>query len=107
MWLFAIVQTVCLKLRGSLMIRMYIMMSRSRKSFLPISLTKSNNRFRKLRQESVLSKKETKYFTYQYRKSTNLGKLYLLPKIYRRIFAVPGRFVISNCGTTTEKHQKS
>ena len=33
----------------------------------------------------------------------NLGKLYLLPKIHKRLFNVPGRPVISNCGTPTEK----
>ena len=29
--------------------------------------------------------------------------MYLLPKIHKRLFDVPGRPVISNCGTTTEK----
>ena len=29
--------------------------------------------------------------------------MYLLPKIRKRLFDVPGRPVISNCGTTTEK----
>ena len=44
-----------------------------------------------------------KYFTYEYKKACNLGKLYLLPKIYKRLFNVPGRPVISNCGRPTEK----
>ena len=44
-----------------------------------------------------------KYFTYEYKKACNLGKLYLLPKIHKRLFNVPGRPVISNCGTPTEK----
>ena len=43
------------------------------------------------------------YFTYQYKKVTNLGKLYILPKIHKRLANVPGRSVISNCGTPTEK----
>ena len=30
-------------------------------------------------------------------------KLYFLPKIHKRLSAVPGRPVISNCGTPTEK----
>ena len=34
---------------------------------------------------------------------TDLGKLYLLPKIHKRFHNVPGRPVISNCGTPTEK----
>ena len=33
----------------------------------------------------------------------NLGKLYLLPKIHKRLSEVPGRPVISNCGAPTEK----
>ena len=36
-------------------------------------------------------------------KVSNLGKLYLLPKIHKRLHNVPGRPVISNCGTPTEK----
>ena len=32
-----------------------------------------------------------------------LGKLYFLPNIHNRLNAVPGRSVISNCGTPTEK----
>ena len=40
---------------------------------------------------------------YEYKKVTNLGKLYLLPKIHKRLYNVPGRPVISNCGTPTGK----
>ena len=29
--------------------------------------------------------------------------MYLLPKIHKRLYDVPGRPVISNCGTLTEK----
>ena len=32
-----------------------------------------------------------------------LGKFYLLPKIHKRLQNVPGRPVISNCGTATER----
>ena len=44
-----------------------------------------------------------KYFVYAYKNASNLGKLYFLPKIYKRLSNVPGRPVISNCGTPTEK----
>ena len=44
-----------------------------------------------------------KCITDQFEKTTNLGKVYLLPKIHKRISNVPGRPVISNCGTSTEK----
>ena len=32
-----------------------------------------------------------------------MGRLYLLPKIHKRLRNVPGRPVISNCGTSTER----
>ena len=32
-----------------------------------------------------------------------LGEFYLLPKIHKRLENVPGRPVISNCGTATDK----
>ena len=44
-----------------------------------------------------------KYFTYKYKKACNLGKMYLLPKIHKRLSDVSGRPVISNCGMPTEK----
>ena len=50
-----------------------------------------------------ITEKELKYFLYNYKNACNLGKLYLLPKIHKRLFNVPGRPVISNCGTPTEK----
>ena len=40
---------------------------------------------------------------YEYKKVTNLGKLYLLAKIHKRLYDIPGILVISNCGTLTEK----
>ena len=33
----------------------------------------------------------------------SLDKLYLVPKIYKQLFEIPGRPVITNCGTATEK----
>ena len=56
-----------------------------------------------LRRKNLITEKEFKYFSYQYKKSTNFGKMYLLPKIYKRLDNVPGCPVISNCGTPTEK----
>ena len=44
-----------------------------------------------------------KYFTFEFKKISNLGKMYLLPKIHKRLADVPGRPVISNCGAPTEK----
>ena len=67
-------------------------------------LVDSNNKdFKKLNSSGYISYKEMKYFTYEYKKACNLGKLYLLPEIHMRPFNVPGRPVIFNCGTPTEK----
>ena len=64
---------------------------------------KCNKMFRSLKSQGQITEKELKYFTYEYQKATNLGKMYLLPKIHKRLSNVPGRPVISNCGTPTEK----
>ena len=63
----------------------------------------SNKLFQNLKSKGKISNKQLKYFTYEYKKATNLGKLYLLPKIHKRLSNVPGRPVISSCGTPTEK----
>ena len=47
-----------------------------------------------------------KYFTYEFKKATNFGKLYLLSKRHKRLHNVPGRPVISNCGSPTEKYSE-
>ena len=63
----------------------------------------SNNIFISLRGEGKITEKQLKYFTIAHKKATNLTKIYLLPKIHKRLFNVPGRPFISNCGSTTEK----
>ena len=55
------------------------------------------------KQKGKITEKQLKYFTIEHKKATNLGKMYLLPKIHKRLYDVPGRPVISNCGTPTEK----
>ena len=57
-----------------------------------------NEMFSGLKRRGFITEKQPKYFTYEYRKATNL-----LPKIHKRLFNVPGGPVISNCGTPTEK----
>ena len=67
-------------------------------------LTETSNKiFRNLRNGGFITDKELKYFSFDHKRACNLGKLYLLPKIHKRLFNVPGRPVISNCGTPTEK----
>ena len=63
----------------------------------------SNKLFRNLKNKGGITKKELKHFTIDFKKATNLDKLYLLPKIYKPLFEVPGRPVISNCGTSMEE----
>ena len=59
--------------------------------------------FLNLKRKRSISEKEMNYFVYDYKNANNLGKLYFLPKIHKRLSNVPGRPVISNCGTPTEK----
>ena len=74
-----------------------------KKSDLVKLLENRNTMFQSLRRRNLITEKELKYFSYQCKKSTNFGKMYLLPKIRKRLDNVPGRPVISNCGTPTEK----
>ena len=64
---------------------------------------KSNGIFKGLKQKGKITEKQLKYFTVEHKKATNLGEMYLLPKIHKTLYDVPGRPVMSNCGTTTEK----
>ena len=64
---------------------------------------KNNKLFLDLRKEGFVTEKDLKYFLFDNKNSSNLGKFYLLPKIHKRLVNVPGRPVISNCGTPTEK----
>ena len=63
----------------------------------------SNKLFRNFKKKGSITEKELKYFTIKFKKATNLGKLYLIPKIHKRLESVPGRPVISNCVTPIEK----
>ena len=63
----------------------------------------SNRFFRNLKMKGHITEKELKYFSYEFKKSCNLGKLYLLPKIHKSLENVPGRPVTSNCSTPAEK----
>ena len=66
----------------------------------------SNKLFQNLKAKGKISDKQLKYFTYQYKKVSNLGKLYLLPKIHKRLANVPRRPEISSCGTLKPVMQK-
>ena len=67
-------------------------------------LIETSDKFlKKLNARGCISEKTLKYFPYEFKKTSNLGKLYLLPKIIKRLPDDPGRPVILNCGTPTEK----
>ena len=68
-------------------------------------LTETSNKvFSNLRGGGFITdKKELKYFSFDHERACNIGKLYHLPKIHKKLFNVPGRPVICDCGTTTEK----
>ena len=44
----------------------------------------SNRLFQNLKSKGKISDRQLKYFTYECKKVSNLGKLYLSPKIYKR-----------------------
>ena len=68
---------------------------------------KSNSSFKKLKIMGCISDKTSNYFIYEFKKATNLGKFYLLPKIHKSLENVPGGPIISNYGAPTEKASES
>ena len=52
----------------------------------------------------MLHKKDIdkKVMNYLIKKKPQLGQFYILPKVHKRTFIIPGRPVISNIGTATE-----
>ena len=51
----------------------------------------------------MISETKLKYFTYNFKKATNFGKLYFIPKIHKKLTNVPGTAIVSNCGTPDEE----
>lgn len=66
-------------------------------------LDDSDEMFKRLFSKKCISKEECKYFSCSFKKPLNLGKLYFLSKIDKKLYDVLDRPVISNCGTPTEK----
>ena len=62
----------------------------------------SNMLLESSKRRGYISEKQLKHFRFDFKKACNLGKLYLLLKIDKRMFNIPGMPVISNCGTLTE-----
>ena len=64
---------------------------------------RSNKYFYELCAAGSISKTVRNYFLFAVKNAATLAKMYMLPKIHKRHFNVPGRAVISNCGAVTEK----
>ena len=73
------------------------------KDLIPNLTGKSNKLFESLKRRQLITEKEFKYFCFEFKKTCNQGKLYLPPKIHKRLSNVPGRPIISNFGVPTEK----
>ena len=52
-----------------------------------------------LRYKGLITKGNCRYLK---GRNNKLGRFYLLPKIHKHLFDIPGRPFISNCGTATE-----
>ena len=102
-WLFGIGQTTYWKLKNIFMTNGYIKKFKFNENILTGLVEKINKNFNRLCSHRLISGSELKYFTYNFEKATSLEKFYLLPKIHKRLGNVPGRPVISNCRTPTEK----
>ena len=49
----------------------------------------NNKMFSSLKRGGFLTEKQMKYFTYEFKKTTNFSKLYFLPKIHKALHNVP------------------
>ena len=63
----------------------------------------SNDIFKNLKRKGKITKKKLKQFIINQKKATNLGNMYLLPKIDKKFYDVLGRPLICNCGESTER----
>ena len=73
------------------------------KEIILLDLMDKSNRILKFYTCKSFTEKEVKYFSYDFKKTSNLDKFYLLPKIHEHLFNVPGRPGISSCETPKQK----
>ena len=76
---------------------------RFKETILSDLVGKSNRIFKSLYTCKFCFKERTQILFPWFQKATNLGRLYLLPKIYGQLSNVPGRPGTSNCGTPKKK----
>ena len=72
-------------------------------SFNEKILEASNQLFQNFKSNGKTADKQLKYFMHEYKKVSNLEKLYPFPKIDKALYNVPGWPVVSNCVTSTVK----
>ena len=70
---------------------------------IPNLTGKCNSLFESFKHIQLITKKELKYFHFEFKKTCNLGELYLLFKIHKQLSNVSVITIISNCGVPTEK----
>ena len=63
----------------------YVEVKNYREKLLVDLIEKSNKIFKKLCNKKVITEKELKYFTYSFKNASCLGKMFLLPKINKRL----------------------
>ena len=49
----------------------------------------NQNVYKSIQFKGIISQKEFHYFTYKYKKTTSLGKMYLFPKICKKLYDGP------------------
>ena len=65
-------------------------------------VAKSNSMFEGLKKKRITTEKKKNYFKLNFEKPTNIGKLYLLPNIHKRLSNLLGHPVILSSATLTE-----
>ena len=65
----------------------------------PLFIKTIHDTLEKIRKRRDISGNILDYFNVE---NPKFGRFYLLPKIHKRIYNIPGRQVISNCGFYTE-----
>ena len=54
-------------------------------------MERRNKPFSNLRRKNAITENESNYFRFNFKNAINLGPLYVLPKINKGLFKVPGR----------------
>ena len=67
---------------------------------IPSLTEKSNKILENFKRRGFINEKPSRF---DFKNSCNVGKLYFFRKIHKRLSNVPGRPVISNCRTPTQK----